>query len=313
MIDPVMHRRAKWRNTLNSALILGGMTALLAVCAWALFGPSGIIWAIGLGLFLSLMTPRLSPAMVLQLYNARPIQPSQAPELFRQLDVLSTRAELPTLPKLYYVASSNMNAFAVGSPEDSAITFTDGILRGLSLRQLTGVLAHEISHIANEDLKVMGLADMVGRLTSSMQTVGFLMIFFGLWQGGNILLAAIVLMLAPTVGTYLQLALSRSREYDADLGAARLTGDPEALASALRTLERKQGSLWENIFIPGGRNPDPSVLRTHPSTEDRIERLLALKGQKPADRPEDEGKIVLPSSFHRVMRPPRYHMSGFWY
>ncbi len=308
-----MHRRAKWRNTLNSALILGGMTALLALCAWALFGPTGIIWAVGLGLFLSAMTPRLSPSMVLRFYKARPIHRSQAPELFQNLRVLAKRAELPAVPKLYYIPSSNMNAFAVGRPQDSAITFTDGILRGLTLRQLTAVLAHEISHIANEDLKVMGLADMVGRLTSTMQTVGFLTIFFGLWHGGNILLAAFVLMLAPTVGTYLQLALSRSREYDADLGAARLTGDPEGLASALRTLERKHGSLWENIFIPGGRNPDPSVLRTHPKTEDRIERLLALKGQKPTDRPREDRKIVLPSSFHRVMQPPHYHMSGFWF
>lgn len=292
---------------------MGGMTLLLVVCAWALFGASGIIWAIGLGIGFTVLSPRISPAIVLKFFKARPIAPEQAPELFRILTILAKRAELPNVPSLYYVASSNMNAFAVGRPEDSAITVTDGLFRALNLRQLTGVLAHEVSHIANEDLKVMGLADMVGRLTSLMQSVGIFLMFFGLWQGGSFIVAAIVLMLAPTIGTYLQLALSRSREYDADLEAVQLTGDPEGLASALQTLQRKQGRLWESIFIPGGRTPDPSALRTHPRTEDRIARLLELRADRPDDLQVEEQVITLPAAFSRVLRAPRYHYSGFWY
>jgi len=227
--------------------------------------------------------------------------------------VLAKRAELPSVPSLYYVASSNMNAFAVGRPEDSAITVTDGLLRALNLRQLTGVLAHEVSHIANEDLKVMGLADMVGRLTSLMQSIGFFLMIFGLWQGAGFIGAAIVLMLAPTIGTFLQLALSRSREYDADLEAVQLTGDPVGLASALQTLHRQQGNLWESIFVPGGRTPDPSVLRTHPQAEDRIARLMELRADQPDDLRIDEKEMVLPATFNRILRAPRYHFSGFWY
>lgn len=313
LIDPDIHRRAKWRNRINTWLIMGGLTLLLAVSAWAFFGVTGVMWALGLGAVFFLFTPRISPAMVLRLYKARPIESQEAPELFHVMDVLAKRAELPETPKLYYIASSNMNAFAVGRPEDSAITMTDGLLRGLNLRQLTGVLAHEVSHVANEDLKVMGLADLVGRLTTIMQSIGFFLLFVGLWQGGRALVAAIVLMLAPTVGTFLQLALSRSREYDADLGAVRLTGDPIGLASALQTLEHKQGNLWESVLMPGGRLPNPSVLRTHPKTEDRVARLKELTPGPDPELETTETKVVVPAAFRRVLHPPRYHMSGFWY
>lgn len=313
VIDTEMHRRAKWRNRINTWLILGGLTFLLVISAWALFGTVGILWALVLGGLLGLLTPRFSPGMVLRFYNAREIEPREAPKVSRIIHVLAQRAELPEVPKLYYVASSNMNAFAVGRPDNSAITVTDGLLRGLNLRQLAGVLAHEVSHIANEDIRVMGLADVVSRLTAAMQSTGLLLLFLGIWRGGGALIAAFILMLAPTIGTFLQLALSRSREYDADLAAAQLTGDPVGLASALKTIQREQGSLWESIVIPGGRTPDPSLLRTHPKTEDRIERLLELK-VKPEPQVEiAETRVSLPTTFPPVIQRPRFHPSGFWY
>ena len=98
-------------------------------------------------------------------------------------------------------------------------------------------------------------------------------------------LAVVVLIAAPTVGGLLQMALSRTREFDADLGAAMLTGDPDGLASALTKLERAHGRLWEGMVLPGGRIPNPSVLRTHPQTADRVARLMALKGVVPAEPP----------------------------
>jgi heat shock protein HtpX len=313
VIDKEMHRRAKWRNRINTWMIMGGLTMLLVISAWVLFGASGIVWALGLGGMLALLTPRFSPAMVLRFYKARAIQPPEAPEIFRIMRVLAQRAELPEVPKLYYVASSNVNAFAVGRPDDSAITVTDGLLRGLNLRQLTGVLAHEVSHIANEDIKVMGLADVVSRLTGVMQSTGFLLLFLGIWRGGGAIIAAIVLMLAPTIGTFLQLALSRSREYDADLAAAQLSGDPVGLASALETMQRRQGSLWESIVLPGGRMPDPSLLRTHPKTEDRIARLLDLKANPEPEVETGETRVRLPAAFRPVLQRPRFHASGLWY
>lgn len=120
-------------------------------------------------------------------------------------------------------------------------------------------------------------------------------------------------MLAPTIGTFLQLALSRSREYDADLAAAQLSGDPVGLASALETMQRRQGSLWESIVLPGGRMPDPSLLRTHPKTEDRIARLLDLKANPEPEVETGETRVRLPAAFRPVLQRPRFHASGLWY
>jgi heat shock protein HtpX len=312
-IDPTIHRRAKWRNFINTWLIVAGLVALLTLSAWLLFGTTGVIWSVALGAFVLIAGPRLSPAIILRLYKARPLAPRHVPDLWNILHELARRADLPAVPQLYYVPSANMNAFAVGRPEDAVITITDGLLRGLNLRQLAGVLAHEVSHIANKDIRVMALADLVNRLTGALQTMGLLLLFFGLWQGGRAILAAPVLILAPTVGALLQLALSRAREYDADLEAAQLTGDPEGLASALATLERRQGRMWESFVLPGGRIPDPSLLRTHPPAKERIRRLLELRGVRLPRIETRERPMTLPGAYEPVIRRPRFHLHGLWY
>lgn len=312
-IDPVIHARARRRNIAQTWLIIAGLAGLLMLSAWLLLGWTGVIWTIVIGGFVMLAAPQYSPAMVLRLYRARPLDRQDIPELWHVTSELARRAELPAAPQLYYLRSSNMNAFAVGHAKKSAIAVTDGLLRGLNLRQLTGVLAHEISHIANGDVRVMAIADLVNRLTGALQTTGFLLLFLGLWQGGRTLLAAVVLMFAPTVGALLQLALSRAREYDADLEAAQLTGDPEGLASGLATLERRQGALWESFILPGSRIPDPSLLRTHPRTSDRIERLLSLRGQTRPQVDIKERLSPLPDRFPAVVDRPRFHLPGFWY
>jgi heat shock protein HtpX len=209
-----------------------------------------------------------------------------------------------------------MNAFAVGRTEESAICVTDGLIRGLDMRQLTGVLAHEVSHIRNGDLRVMAIADLVSRMTSAMSMAGMFLLFLNLpviMTGGVPIpwLGVFLLMAAPTIGALLQFALSRAREYDADLHAASLTGDPEGLASALAALERRQGRMWEMV-LPGQRIPDPSILRSHPRTEDRIARLLSLRpGRRPPlDMP---GGRAQPIRVVPVVRPPRFRASGLWY
>ena len=201
----------------------------------------------------------------------------------RILAQLAARAGLPATPRLYVIPSKLMNAFAVGRREQSAIAITDTLARSVTPRELAGILAHEVSHVAHEDVKVMALADMVSRFTSVMSTVGLISLFLNIGSyasgagSGVPWLAVIVLLAAPTVGGLIQMALSRTREFDADLGAVMLTGDPDGLASALTRLERAQGRVWENVLLPSGRIPDPSVLRTHPRTADRIARLMALK------------------------------------
>jgi heat shock protein HtpX len=131
----------------------------------------------------------------------------------------------------------------------------------------------------NGDLKVMGTADVLNRITSFMSTLGLLGIPAVLGFGMQMpLLGLSLLVFAPTLGGLLQLGLSRAREYDADFDGVSLTGDPEGLASALLLLEAKQKGIWEGLILPGSRMPQPSMLRTHPKTEDRIARLRTLSG-----------------------------------
>jgi heat shock protein HtpX len=315
-LDAAAQARHKLRNMLHSWLLIAGSLLLLAATAWALAGPAGVVWAAIGGAIALAMSLRVSPGMVIRLYGARPISVQDYPEGVYVLRELARRAELPRPPQLYYVPSRTMNAFAVGQPEDSAICITDGLIRGFNIRQLAGVLAHEMSHIRNGDLRVMAIADLVSRMTSTMSMVGVLLLFLNLpllAAGGAPIpwLGILLLMAAPSVSALMQLALSRAREYDADLDAAGLTGDPEGLASALATLERRQGRMWE-MMLPGQRIPDPSILRSHPRTEDRIARLMSL-------RPADQRPIQLPEARPAplrvvpIVRPPRFRASGLWY
>lgn len=277
------HRRNRAVNMLQTWLLGAGSLLLLGVTAWVFAGSTGILYALVFGAISMWAVRRISPQMVLSMYKARQVTPADFPAGFRIVEELARRAELPAVPKLYVIPSKMMNAFAVGRRGDAAIAVTDALARNLTPRELAGVLAHEISHIAHEDVKVMAFADMVSRFTSFMSTVGLVSLLFNLFgfAGGFSTqvpwLAVLVLLAAPTVGGLLQMALSRTREFDADLGAASLTGDPDGLASALTKLERAQGRVWENILLPSGRIPDPSVLRTHPLTADRVARLKALK------------------------------------
>jgi heat shock protein HtpX len=289
------HRRHRLLNFVHTALLVGGSLALFIACAWVFFGPDGIIYAIGFGAVSLFMAGSVSPAMVLRMYRAHPVGPHEFPAGHAILDRLAERAELPARPQLFVLPSEMMNAFAVGRMNDSAICLTDKLIRSLTQRELAGVMAHEVSHIRNEDVRVMAIADMVSRFTSVMSTLGMFTLLFNLPSimsggGGRAPWLAIMLLLsAPTIGGLLQLALSRTREYDADFGAVMLTGDPDGLASALRKLEKAQRGRWEGMVLPGSRLPEPSLLRSHPKTADRIDRLMEMKEAAQAPLPVDEG------------------------
>ena len=311
-------RLHQWYNTLHTWLMIAGSALLMALIAYSVFGVPGIAWAVILTAFGLWQAVRISPKMVLKLYKARALRADEVPQLHQLMRELTRHATLPAVPQLYYVPSQMMNAFAVGQIHDSAIAVTDGLIRNLSLRQLAGVLAHEVSHIRNEDLTVMALGDVLSRLTGTLSTVGLLIGIPAalLSDGGAISWVTIAaLVAAPTVGGLLQLALSRTREYDADLDAAGLTGDPEGLASALLTLEHKHGSMWEQLVLPGSRSPEPSIMRTHPKTADRVRRLLSLRTDNPPviTRPDSplHPKIAIASPTHR----PRINIGrmGLWY
>ena len=316
-LDEEQRRRARLRNIAQSFALVGGIGIITALSAYTLFGQTGVVWAlVFIGVF-SLIGPRVAPDAIMRMFNARPIDASYGGEIVRLVQALSQRAGLKAAPRLYVVPSQTMNAFAVGTPSRYSLGVTEGLLRRLESRELAGVLAHEITHVRNNDIWVMSLADILSRFTRSMSLFAVFLFLLSVpatvFTGTPVPWLAIALLyFAPTLSSLLQLALSRSREFDADLGGASLTGDPEGLALALSKLERYQGRLWEDIFMPGRRIPLPSVLRTHPQTSDRIARLMALK--KPETAPllfrnpwgHAAGIAPFPSQ-------PRYHWNGFWF
>jgi heat shock protein HtpX len=277
-INAETSRSHNFRNALHTTLLVLVMAALLGLIAFSTLGIWGLVGASVVGAFMPLGIRRVSPSLVLKLYKTRPLNENELPELQHMMRQLAARANLPSVPTLHYVPTKMLNAFAVGRPEDSAIALSDGLLRVMNLRQLQGIIAHETAHIMNGDLKVMGMADVFNRMTSFMSMLGLLGVPLIFGTGANIsLVGPFLMLLAPTIGGFLQMALSRTREYDADHDGATLTGDPEGLASALKTLEERNSQHWEGLVLPGSRLPQPSLLRTHPKTADRIARLMELR------------------------------------
>ncbi|MBI1370496.1 MAG: M48 family metalloprotease [Planctomycetes bacterium] len=311
------HALHKLRNLFHSALLIVGMALIVSACAWTLWGAEGIVWGLTGTTLAMVLSPAMPPVLVLSLYRARPVSHTEFPELYVALAELSRRADLSAPPRLYYVPSAMLNAFAVGNRNAAAIAVTDGMLRNLTFRELVGVLAHEVSHIANNDLWVMNLADAMSRVTALMSYLGIFLLAVNLpliaADGGVVpWVLVLLLIVAPTLMDLLQLALSRAREFDADLDAVRLTGETEWLASALAELESWQGRFWESVLFPGRRVPDPSLLRTHPPTEERIRRLMGLRGEissPPLLRPAAR-VVVVPATIMPVARPPRYRWPG---
>jgi heat shock protein HtpX len=306
------------RNRLHSLLLLTSMMLLLVFLGWLIGGRAGIIWAVALGGISLIFGQQASPQLILRMYRARPLTAQEVPQLYQILNELARRANLAYVPTIYYIPSRMMNAFAVGTQRNAAIGLTDGILRGLDLRELTGVLAHEMSHIRNNDMRSMNIADVVTRITNLFSTFGKFLLFLNLplilmgtyaisWW------AILLLIIAPTLSGLLQLALSRTREFDADLDAVQLTHDPIGLMRALQKLEYHSANLWQQVLFPGRGVPDPSIFRTHPHTKDRVARLQELSTQEyqpllPAEQP-----FALPGRFTRITRQPGWRMMSLWY
>jgi len=305
--------RHRWLNRLQTALLVLTLLGIAAVAGSLLLGDGGLWLALAAAGFTLLLEPAAASELNLRLYGARPLHPDEAPDLWAVLRELAARAGLPAVPVPHYVPSGVVNAFATGSKHHAAIALTDGLLRSLTPRELTGVLGHEIAHIANEDLRVMGLADSISRLTHLLALLGQLAIVLSLpalllgvtevnWP------ALLLLAVAPQLALLAQLGLSRVREFDADRLAAELTGDPHGLASALAKIERVSRS-WRAWLLPGWGNPEPSWLRTHPATAERIERLLEL-APPPAMPPFPSARFVPEVTVSP--RPPRWRTGGLW-
>jgi heat shock protein HtpX len=322
-LSPNHHRVSNWTQSL---LLIVALLALVAFSAWILFGNFGVIVALAFTVFGLLFGRRATAAMVLKMYKAQPLEYHQAPELCETFALLCQRAELDPLPTLHYIPSRIANAFAVGQGENAAVGVTDGILRMMNPREMAGVLAHEITHIRCKDTTTMGIADIIKGSVSMVARIGFFMMFFSFSSfmvgrpGWNLLLSGGVMMLAPAAATMLQLALSRTREFNADRGAAILTGDARALASALIKLERhKPKGMLERIFGGADGARQPNMLRTHPPTDERVEALMRLEPS--LEKQDAAQQQIIPSARRfeipdqpRVRKRPAYHIgSGLWW
>lgn len=248
-----------------------------------------MLLALVFGAAMNLWAYWFSDTMVLKLYRAQEVDEHSAPELYGMVKELAGRAGLP-MPRVYVIDEPQPNAFATGrNPEHAAIAATKGILQLLSTRELRGVLAHELSHVKHRDILTSTItASIAGAISTLAQ--------FGMFFGGrdddnrNPLVAILVLILAPIAAMLIQLAISRGREYEADRGGAEVSGDPRALADGLAKIERyARGTPLETaethpataqmmIINPLSGGGISGLFRTHPPTEERIRRLLAMAG-----------------------------------
>ena len=290
-------RQYEVRNHLRSIFLLAGMVVLLSLIGWLLAGVSGMVGSLLVGIFVFISAPRFTSQLILRLIRAEFIRPEDAPRLYEVISMLSERAEIKKIPILYYVPSSVINAFTTMLNENAVIVLSDGMLRQLNIREVTGVLAHEISHISSNDLFVMLVADIMSRLTSVMSFTGYVLILIYIPQFIFMdirvpWMLLIVLIMAPTFSLLMQLALSRVHEFNADIEAVKLTGDPLGLVSALEKIEYYQGAGWvERVFIPYRRMREPILFRSHPLIVERVKRLKELASQ--VQLTEYNGRLLL--------------------
>jgi len=283
-----MLRNQRAINFLHAIVILVAMSLLLGLLGWSIAGTMGLLYALLLGTLILSFCVKFPTAHALRLYGAVPLSQTQFAALHSVVDVLSARADLPVKPRLFYLASKIPNAFAIGSKSQPAVVVTYGLLRTLNLREIVGVIAHEISHIRNNDLWLLRLADILNRLTTWFSILGQVLLFINLpllmWGQKPIpWLFVILLIVSPTASKLLELALARNREIDADLDGVAMSGDPLALASALRKMQSEDSGLFARILRRGKNSDQPSLWRTHPHTSDRIKRILSLLGQGQRD------------------------------
>ena len=280
-----MNREIVQKSTLNNLLhtlvILASMALLIGLIGWLIGGVAGVVLAGSLAAFAFTRNPYVSTVFLLRRSKARPLQPHHFPELYQLVRNLAGRAGLSHQPILYSIPSAIPNAFVVGREDDSSIVISESLLRSFSLREIAGILGHEIAHIRNKDLLVMSIAGVSVQITQVLSTVGQIGLLFALpavflGEMQIALLPFMLLVFAPTLSMLLQLALSRTREFEADLVGVQLCGDVYGLASALQKLEGYRRSLWQRFLSGPWRGNQAQILQTHPATEVRIARLLAL-------------------------------------
>lgn len=283
-------------NQFKTVALLGLLSALLiTISYWLIGGWTGAFIGIALAAVTNLGSWYYSDRIALAAYGAQPVSPSQAPGLYRMVERLANRAGLP-MPAVYIVPSPAANAFATGrDPEHAAVAVTEGILNILPDDELEAVIAHELSHVYNRDTLTQAVAATIAGAISFLAQ----MVSYSMWFGGgsrdndnspNPLGLLLTIILAPVAATVIQMGISRTREFLADAGSARLTGNPRALARALQRLESSARQMpmtgnpaFEPLLIMNSFAGDflGNLFSTHPSTEARIQNLLKLEQELP--------------------------------
>jgi heat shock protein HtpX len=278
-------------NMMKTAILMAAITALFMLIGRWIGGQSGMMLALVVALGMNVFSYWFSDTIVLKMYRAREVDDSTAPQFVGMVRELAQKAGLP-MPKVYLIDEDAPNAFATGrNPEHAAVAATTGILRALSERELRGVMAHELAHVRHRDILISTVsATMAGAIS---MLANFAMFFGGRDSEGrshNPIVGLLVMILAPLAASLIQMAISRAREFEADRGGAEISGDPRSLASALQKIQRFAQGL---PMAPAERHPETAqmmiinplsggglrgLFSTHPSTEERVERLLAMAG-----------------------------------
>jgi heat shock protein HtpX len=282
-------------NTLKTGLLLAALTVLFVLLGRMIWGVNGMIIAFALALVMNGVSYWFSDKMVLSMYNAREVGPGEAPELAQIVQELTQRAGLP-MPRLYIIPTDTPNAFATGrDPNHAAVAVTEGIMRILNRDEIAGVLAHELAHVRNRDTLISTVAAAIAGAITLIAHWAQMMAFFGGYggreddeRGSNPVAMLLLAILAPIAALIIQMAISRSREYQADATGAQFCGEPLALASALRKMEiasqqrpmPAQPATAHMFIINPLLGGFATLFSTHPSTDDRIARLEQMAGRR---------------------------------
>jgi heat shock protein HtpX len=283
-------------NIVKTGLLLAALTALFGVAGYLLGGTNGMLIALLIGAGMNLFAYWNSDRMALAAHHAVEVDESTAPDLVAMVRDLAARAEIP-MPRVYLIENPQPNAFATGrNPENAAVAATTGILRMLSYEELAGVMAHELAHIKNRDTLIMTVSATIAGAISTLAQFGFL---FGGRDGErpNPLVMIGTMILAPLAAMIIQMAISRTREYDADRMGAMICRQPMSLASALAKIasgvahvpnpdaERHPATAPLFIINPLSGHGMDNLFSTHPATENRIAALRQLAGEMAAQGP----------------------------
>jgi heat shock protein HtpX len=279
----------------KTALLMSGLMALFLFLGGLIGGQTGMVYAFIFAALMNVVSYWFSDKIVLAMYGAKEVEENSAPELVQIVRRLAVKAQIP-MPRVYLIPSNVPNAFATGrNPQHAAVAATVGIMERLTERELEGVIGHELSHVFHRDILISTIAaTMAGAIMMLANTARWGMMFGGYGgrhdednRGGNVVVMLLVAILAPLAASLVQMAISRSREFEADRGGAELTADPLSLASALQKISSDNA----RAAVPLATNPatahlfiaNPlrgeglmSLFSTHPPTAERVRRLEAM-------------------------------------